>query len=543
MVGEAAHILAAYQPAAKTSSDVPAPVVPPPAPKDVKSSEDLYLAGMRLEQFYSPAAEPEPYYEEALRRDPGDARAHTALGIRLLRRGLYEDAAKHLEEAVARVTKNYTAPRDAEALYYLGVARIGLGDDEGAEKVLGRATWDRSWRSAAYTRLAEIAARRVPQWPDWNEVLQRAQEAVTAESRNTRALTIEGYALASLHRMDEAKATIREVFEIDPLDSWASLVGVGIEASKSGVVMLYLPKDWLTEESALECASDFESLGLWIDGANLLRSWPGAMAAYATADATLRNDASQSEAVDRELASARAASPDYVFPFRLEHIGVLTRAMQRDPTDPRAPYYLGNLLMDIQPEAAIEAWKTSEKLDPNFAMVHRNLGWAAARRDATLDNAIAEYEKAIAADPKEPVFYYELDRVYEVANTDPQKRYAMLDAHRDTLALRDDSMSRLVKVGIRLGEVRRGVVAALRTSLPHAGRAARAFSSTTTTPMRTCCAGPRGSKPGSSGRTCRCARGARVSAKPRRRTAATRRSLRGSESARGAGPHEDEADA
>ena len=189
--------------------------------------------------------------------------------------------------------------------------------------------------------------------------------------------------------------------------------------------MLYLPKDWLTEESALECASDFESLGLWIDGANLLRSWPGAMAAYATADATLRNDASQSEAVDRELASARAASPDYVFPFRLEHIGVLTRAMQRDPTDPRAPYYLGNLLMDIQPEAAIEAWKTSEKLDPNFAMVHRNLGWAAARRDATLENAIAEYEKAIAADPKEPVFYYELDRVYQ------SRQYRPPEALRD----------------------------------------------------------------------------------------------------------------
>ena len=108
--------------------------------------------------------------------------------------------------------------------------------------------------------------------------------------------------------------------------------------------------------------------------------------------------------------------------------------MERDPKDARAPYYLGNLLMDIQPEAAIEAWKTAEKLDPSFAMVHRNLGWAAARRDATLDNAITEYEKAIAADPKEPVFYYELDRVYEVANTDPQKRYAMLDAHRHTLA-------------------------------------------------------------------------------------------------------------
>jgi len=176
------------------------------------------------------------------------------------------------------------------------------------------------------------------------------------------------------------------------------------------------------------------------------------MAAYAASDMALRTGVPESYVVESRAAAARTASPDYVFPFRLEHIGVLQRAMARDPKDARAPYYLGNLLMDIQPEAAIEAWKTSEKLDPSFAMVHRNLGWAAARRDATLDNAIAEYEKAIAADPKEPVFYYELDRVYEVANTDPQKRYAMLDAHRDTLALRDDAMSRLGKVGIRLGK-------------------------------------------------------------------------------------------
>ena len=33
------------------------------------TSDELYLAGLRLEQFYSPAREPDPYYEEAIKRE------------------------------------------------------------------------------------------------------------------------------------------------------------------------------------------------------------------------------------------------------------------------------------------------------------------------------------------------------------------------------------------------------------------------------------------------------------------------------------------
>ena len=41
--------------------------------------------------------------------------------------------------------------------------------------------------------------------------------------------------------------------------------------------------------------------------------------------------------------------PNYVFPFRLEEVKVLQAAMQANPADARAPYYLGNLLYDRQP--------------------------------------------------------------------------------------------------------------------------------------------------------------------------------------------------
>jgi tetratricopeptide (TPR) repeat protein len=434
--------LVSYQPREPEKTPMPPAVVPPGAPSEMKSVEELVLAGRRLEQFYSPAAEPEPYYEEALKRDPGDARAHTALGIRLLRRGLYEDAARHLEAAVARVTRNYTAPRDAESLYYLGVARAALGDDAAADKAFSRAAWDRGWKSAASTRLAEIAARR----KDWNAVLVRAGEAIDADALNTRAHVIRSLALRQLKHHAEARAAADTARAIDPLDhsaAWAR----GLSEEDGGGI-----PGRETDETLLETAADLESLGLLDEALSVLYAHrsPTALVQYVMADLAHRLGRAGDAASLRD--TAQKASPDYVFPFRIEHIGVLKRAIERDPKDARAPYLLGNLLMDIQPEAAVEAWKTSAAIDPSFAMVHRNLGWAAARRENGLDEAISDYEKAIAADPNEPVFYYELDRLYERANLNPAKRYTLLDAHRATLALRDDATARLVKVAVRIGK-------------------------------------------------------------------------------------------
>ena len=79
--------LVAYSPVRLEPEPMPKRSLPPPAPKDIKTVEELYLAGLRIEQFHDPAREPEPYWEEALHRDPGDARVNTALGIRELKQG------------------------------------------------------------------------------------------------------------------------------------------------------------------------------------------------------------------------------------------------------------------------------------------------------------------------------------------------------------------------------------------------------------------------------------------------------------------------
>ena len=56
---------------------------------------------------------------------------------------------------------------------------------------------------------------------------------------------------------------------------------------------------------------------------------------------------------------------------------MLDWAIEQDASDPRAPYYLGNLLYDRRRYAeAIALWRRAARLDPSFPTVHRNLGIA-----------------------------------------------------------------------------------------------------------------------------------------------------------------------
>ena len=75
--------LLSYRPADHHPSkeSKPEPLKPLPSPKEINAVEELYLAGLRLNQFYNPSVDPMPYYEEALKRDPGDYRVNTQVGI------------------------------------------------------------------------------------------------------------------------------------------------------------------------------------------------------------------------------------------------------------------------------------------------------------------------------------------------------------------------------------------------------------------------------------------------------------------------------
>jgi len=148
--------LIAYKPVEKEGAPMPKPVEPPPAPEDIKTIEELYLTGLRLEQFHSAALEPYPYYEEALKRDPYDSRVNTELGILYCKRGMFKEAQEKLNQAIERLTKNYTSPKSGQAHYYLGLALKFQGKYDAAYDAFYKATWSSGLHTAGYYNLTEI---------------------------------------------------------------------------------------------------------------------------------------------------------------------------------------------------------------------------------------------------------------------------------------------------------------------------------------------------------------------------------------------------
>jgi tetratricopeptide (TPR) repeat protein len=147
----------------------------------------------------------------------------------------------------------------------------------------------------------------------------------------------------------------------------------------------------------------------------------------------------------------RELPPDYCFPFRPEEIAVLESAMAQDPQDPRAPYYLGNLLYDLQPDRAIAEWERSRALDPGFARVHRNLAFAYARVKGALARAAASQEKAVSIEKREPRLYYELDQYLAWTRAPLSRRLGFLTESPDTVASREITAGRLARVQLLLG--------------------------------------------------------------------------------------------
>ena len=150
---------------------------------------------------------------------------------------------------------------------------------------------------------------------------------------------------------------------------------------------------------------------------------------------------------------ARKSSPDYVFPFQPEAVEVLRSAIRKDAGDPRAPYYLGNLLFDWQPDEAVKLWEQSATIDGSLPMVHRNLAIAWSHRPAgnNLGKAIAELEKVVALPDRLPLHLAELDELYQAAGIAPEKRLSVFEEHQEIVSQRAEALSREIGLLVLAG--------------------------------------------------------------------------------------------
>jgi len=451
--------LIAYKPVEKEGAPMPKPVERPPAPKDIKTVEELYLTGQRLDQFHSAALEPYPYYEEALKRDPYDSRVNTELGILYCKRGMFEEAEEKLNQAIERLTKNYTSPKNGQAHYYLGLALKFQGKYDAAYDALYKATWSSGLHTAGYYNLAEIDCIR----GDFERALKHINRSIAANAWNTKALNLKSAVLRRLKRIEEASQLASRTLAFDPLNFWAghelylAKRAAGLRKESREVMNSINVKSRGEVQSYLETAVDYGNCGLWDEAIGSLRLLADSQGKEACRHAMVyyylgyfHEKKGNAERASEYYRTAAKMPPDYCFPFRLETIDVLSSAMNNNPSDALAPYYLGNLLYDNQPERAIKEWEKSQALDETIATAHRNLGFAYARIENNVIKAIASLEKAIECDNEDPRVYYELDLLYEAGGVSPQKRLDLLEDNHRTIIKRDDTLSREIALYVLL---------------------------------------------------------------------------------------------
>ncbi|MBZ0255490.1 DUF5107 domain-containing protein, partial [bacterium] len=433
--------------------ELPETVEPPQKPEEIASVEELYFTGLRIKQFHNARLNSMDYFEEALKRDPLDSRANIQMGLDAAKRGKFEDAEAYFSKAVERISKNYTRPRDCEAYYQLGLVQKKQGNFDDAYENLFRAVWDAEFRGAAYFNLAEIESLR----GNYHEALALVDKSLEVNTLNTKALGLKSAWLRNLKQARRASRITERALRTDPLDflarnerALAALQRKDEDAADADFAELRrLLKD--DPESYLELAQDYMNAGLNADAMKVLNiaaeSDVEALRNYPTLHYTLaylyhlkEND----KQAKKQLVAAQNASTDYCFPYRLETVSVLQYAIETNPQDSRAYYYLGNLLYDMQPEKAMEYWKESVKREPTLAIAYRNLGWAYYDVDHDFDQAIASYETAIQHNPFDPRYYYELDKLYEGNQTPVEKRIQILEANHEVVAKSESALTRAI---------------------------------------------------------------------------------------------------
>ena len=131
------HVLLTYTPLEKTMEKLPEPAKAALDPEKILTNEELYLTGLHIEQYRHATYDPDPYYLEGLKRDPGDSRIHNAYGCLLMRRGQFKEGEKHFRAAIRRLTWKNPNPYNSEAYYNLGLA-LFYQKDRSEERRVGK---------------------------------------------------------------------------------------------------------------------------------------------------------------------------------------------------------------------------------------------------------------------------------------------------------------------------------------------------------------------------------------------------------------------
>jgi tetratricopeptide (TPR) repeat protein len=282
---------------------------------------------------------------------------------------------------------------------------------------------------------------------------------------NLKTLELRLSVLRLSGRMEPTERQMQSLLTVDPINTRAlfeaSLIHDKKGANdKSDQALKHWSKQMRGDaQNYLELAVDYARAGIYSEAIRVLQGGIAAAVAPATPDPMLYYHLAyyldKTGETAKSLAALNKAAQlpvDYCFPFRHESEPVLRMAIEKLPASGKAPYYLGNLLYDNQPQAAINAWEQAVQREPNLAMAYRNLALAQANAQHDVPQAITAMEKAMSLDPNNARALYELDVYYEANGAPLEKRLAAMTNKTQVANRRDDASTRLILLYLGSGQ-------------------------------------------------------------------------------------------
>ncbi len=438
------RVLLSYQAEEPTDQKIPSPAIAAKMPEEAENNEELFLTGLHLEQYRHATYVAADYYKEALQRNPADIRNNNAMGLWFLRRGKFAEAEPFLRKAVATLTRRNPNPYDGEAYFNLGWALKMMGRNDDAFDMFYKSVWNDAWQHAGYLNLARIAVLK----NDFEEALELIDKSLIKNGHSHTARHIKAVILRKLNLPVKASIVIEESLQLDPFNFGCLFEKYLLieNHDKPGAISAIkeikkLSREWV--HNYIEYAFDYAHCGLFNEATQLLSMYTDVQKpVYPMVEYYMAWFACQSgnnAAAIFHFKKAALLKPDFVFPNRIEDVAVLQKAMELNPEDAKAPYYLGNFWYDKrQYEDAVHCWERSVGVNSSFPTVHRNLSLAYCNKLKDALKALASLEKAFALDPTDARVLMELDQLYKKLNTPHRKRLSFLEEHLKLVESRDD---------------------------------------------------------------------------------------------------------
>jgi tetratricopeptide (TPR) repeat protein len=460
MLDQNGIVLVSYTPQFKDKMSIPEPANQDyNDPVDITNNDELWHSGEMISK-YRDLYRARIYFLEAIKRDPGDSRSHISLAELDIKGANYKSALEHLTIAESR------DPDNGKLFYLRAVAEQALGDYESAYKHFYRSVHFHKYISRAYEHIAKLDLR----FGHYEKACKHIDKAIEYNTLNAQLYALKATASRLNGNCNVAEKAFDHALTLDPIHSWA--------LNEQRLVFKAQKKSMKTEKITLtkilvdnyqnyiELAIQYMNMGLYKPASQILElarpSSVNHLALINYYNGYCKYKLGKIQEAVRLFNSGMKESTDYIFPFRRETIEVLHTALQYNPQDAKAYYYMGMIYAGIiRGEKAISYWKKTVEIEPQNARAWRNIGlllfdYPGVKAD--IQQAKECYEKAFQYAPQDSRILWELDMIKQRMGESSKNRLIFLQKHKKVVETRDGLLTAMLDLMVQNGQFKEALV-------------------------------------------------------------------------------------